>query len=113
MEMILDSKQLNSCCERIDVKDGLYTGWDIDGYPIELFWDNRLKVIVKITRSESEINKLKEAILNYAKLYRPKVPFMYFDHQDNIIELFKAAEEHIKAGRESFTQKLRHLFKTK
>lgn len=111
MFIIHNTTELNSHLEHIDIEDKEYSGWDINAFPLELYLEQK-EIKVRHISSEPQLNRLKEAIFNYAKLARPKVPFVYSGPEDNVIELFKAVEEHIMAG--SFTQKLkRFLFKTK
>lgn len=101
VDIVTTPKDLN-CYERIDIEEGLYAGWDKKGYPIKISWQHKVGPKVEITQEISQVDKLRETILTYAKCTRPKVPFVYSCSQDNIVELFKAAEEHIKAGRKSF-----------
>lgn len=98
MFVIKDSVELNSHLEHIDIEDKEYIAWDMAGLPLELYLDQR-EIKVTTVFNESQVDKLKEAILSYAKLAGPKVPFVYHGSEGNIIELFKAVEEHIKIGR--------------
>lgn len=111
MRIILEPKDLN-WYEKIDIDEGLYNGWDIKGYPFNLVWDeSQSSPKIEITREHPEIDQLCNAIKDYARRYRPKVSFDYSG--SNVIDLFKAAEEHINQGRLScrITKKLKSLWK--
>lgn len=105
---MLNSKEEFHDLEEIDIENREYTAWDARGLPLELYMDND-RIEIKTLSDFLELNKLKEAILNYAKIGRPKVQFVYLGQQDNMIELFNAAEKHIESGR--FIYKIKHLFK--
>ncbi len=96
--------------EKIDILDKEYIIWDSKSLPLE-FYLEREKIKIKILSETPQVERLKDSILNYAKLGRPKVSFAYSGPEDNIVELFKAVEEHIRAG--SFIYKLKSFFKTK
>ncbi|MEW6088081.1 MAG: hypothetical protein AB1498_07220 [bacterium] len=106
--MLVNSKELNFY-EQIDIEEGLYEGWDVRGYPIILSWDKKYGTKIEITKEITQLEKLEEAIINYAKLYNPKVPFKYSGPENNITELFNEVEKHIK--KDTFREKLKHLFK--
>jgi hypothetical protein len=93
--------------EKIDIEDKEYTTWDAEGLPVELYLDQK-EMKVKALSDENRQDELKEAILNYAKLARPKVPFFYSGTEKSMVELFEAVEKHIKNGR--FVQKVKRLF---
>lgn len=92
--MVTNSKELNFY-ERIDIEEGLYEGWDKRGYPLKIIWEYRVGPKVEISKEVIELDKLRDVILNYAKRYRPKNPFIYSGPEDNMVELFKAIEKHI------------------
>jgi len=96
MFIINSESDLNSL-EAIDIEGKEYVGWDVTGMPIEFFMD---KGAIK-TRPLSQtiqIDELKKAILNYATIANPKMPFNHCGKENDVIGLFKAAEEHIKSG---------------
>lgn len=99
--------------ETIDVEGSEFIAcWDSYGIPLRLYLKREgKKEEIKVEQGSEipQLDKLKEAILNYAQLSSPKVPFVYSDQPDNMVGLFKAVEEHIKAG--SFRQKLKRLFR--
>jgi hypothetical protein len=99
MDMIIDSKQLEGWYEQPDIEEGLYMGWDMLGYPLKIMWDLKIGPKVEIIQDNPELDKLREAILNYVKLYRPKVPFVYSGPKDDVVALYKAVEEHINTDR--------------
>ena len=107
INMISDSRQLSRWYEEIDVKNNEYSGWDSNGYSLTVLWNSNIGTTVEIADETSQMDKLREAIFNYAKLRRPKIPFAYPDPK-NIVELFKAAQIHIKKG--NFIQKIKRLF---
>lgn len=98
VRMIKDSSEL-SWYEQIDIEEGLYVGWDVFGHPLELFWERKIGPQIRLVNDSRQIDKLKESILNYANLARPRISFVYFGPKDDVVALYKAAEEHIKAGR--------------
>lgn len=95
IHMVNSSKEL-SFCERIDIEEGLYEGWDVKGHPIKILWDSKYGPKAKNIQESIQSDKLREAILNYAKHYRSKVPFVYSGSGDDMVELFKATERHIQ-----------------
>ncbi len=108
MFIIEKESKLDYHLEAIDIENKEYVGWDSEGKPVEFYLDNN-KIKICCLSNESKLEELKKAILNYAKLARPKVPFSYSGSEDNIFELFKAVEEHIQDG--SFVYKLKRLFR--
>lgn len=88
--------------EIIDVEDREFVGcWDKNGLPLRLYLEGdekKKEIKVEVESDITQLDKLKEAILGYAKLARPKESFNYFGPQDNVVELFKAAEDYIKIG---------------
>ncbi len=95
VRMIKDSNELG-WYEQIDIEEGLYAGWDVFGHPIELYWERKMGPQIRLVNDSQQIDKLKEAVLNYANLARPKIPFVYSGTEDDVVALYKAAEEHIK-----------------
>jgi hypothetical protein len=108
--IIETESKLSYHLENIDIENKEYIGWDSDGKPVEFYLDNN-EIKVRSLSSESKLEELKQAILDYAQLYRPKVPFNYSG--SNVVELFKTVEEHIDQGRFSYriTKKLKSLWK--
>ena len=111
INMIMDPKQLSGWYEKIDVEEGLYRGWDVNGYPLRVLWDPAVGTKVEICGDFPQEDKLREAILDFAKIYRSKISFVYSGPEDNIVELFKTVEEHIKP--KTLTQKIKYLFHLK
>ena len=103
IEMLSNDKDLGKY-DDIDIEDSVFFGWTADGLPFELYLDKK-KIKVRLLSTEPQLNKLKESILNYVKLARPKSTFIYSGPEDNVIELFKAAEKHIQEGKVSFKLK--------
>jgi len=96
--------KLKNWYEQIDIEEGLFIGWDIHGYPIKLIWDSQLGSKIEILETEPHIDQLINAIKNYAQNYRPKMSFSY--SESNVVDLFKAAEEHIAQGKLSYKIKM-------
>ena len=96
--------------ENIDIEGQEYVGWDVDGKPIEFYLENN-NIKVRYTSSEYEPEKLREAILNYVKLARPKVSFIYNEHKESLVELFRSVEQHIENS--SFITKIKNLVRKK
>ena len=92
--------------EAIDVEDKLYAGWDVLGYPIELYLDHgQIKVRRVIEQPNQE--QLQAAILEYVRRSCKNAPFTYAGFNSNMVELFRAAEVHIKKfKRSTLRQKL-------
>lgn len=102
---IIETKfKLSYHLENIDIENKEYIGWDSDGKPIEFYLENN-EIKVCCLSNESKLKELKQAILDYAQLYRPKVPFDYSG--SNVVDLFKAAESHISQGRLSYKIKMK------
>jgi len=94
VEIIQEAKELRKY-DDIDIEQDLFFGWDSDGVPLEFYID-RKEVKVRTASAERRLYELRNAILNYVKLAAPKVSFAYSGPEDNMVELFKAVEEHIK-----------------
>ncbi|MFA5087674.1 MAG: hypothetical protein WC552_01415 [Candidatus Omnitrophota bacterium] len=110
MFIIETSSKLSYHLENIDIENKEYIGWDGDGKPIEFYLDNN-EIQVRYLSSEPESQQLKQAILDYARLGRPKTPFEYSG--SNVVNLFRTAEEHIAQGKVSYKikAKLKNLWK--
>jgi hypothetical protein len=106
--MISSVKELNEELENIDIEEKEYIAWDAKGMPLKLYSEQK-EIKVVMLSSAPQLEELKDAILYYVRLARPKVTFVYSGPENDMVELFKAVEEHIKAG--SFTHKVKHLFK--
>lgn len=110
MFIINTESELSYHLENIDIENKEYVGWDSDGKPVEFYLDND-EIKVRCFSNESKLEELKQAILDYAQLYIPKVKFNYSGL--NVVELFKTVEEHINQGRLFYriTKKLKSLWK--
>lgn len=99
--------------EIIDVENGEFVGcWDRNGIPLQLNLKkdrNNQEIRVEIAFDNVQLDQLKEAIVSYAKLARPKVSFVYSGPKDDIVALYRAVEEHINAGQ--LRNKLKKFFK--
>ncbi|MEW6609295.1 MAG: hypothetical protein AB1414_17940 [bacterium] len=100
--------ELRGYIELIDVEDNEYKGWDINGFPLDLVIDNR-EIQIKQIDNDSQIEELRNSILNYTKLFNPKTPFKYSGPENDFIELFNAAEKHAKMW--TFRERFKRLFK--
>lgn len=96
MFMIISESELDSL-EAIDIEGKEYVGWDVIGTSIEFFVDKG-KIKIRSLSQTTQIEELKKAILNYAAIANSKVPFNHYGREDDIIGLFKAAEQHIKSS---------------
>lgn len=104
--------KLKNWYEQIDIEEGLFLGWDLNGYPFKLVWDkSQSSAMIETTGELSEIDQLRNAIRDYARDYRPKAPFDYSG--SNVVELFKTVEDHINQGKLSYKikMKLKSLWK--
>ena len=99
MFIIETPSKLSYHLENIDIENKEYIGWDSDGNPIEFYLDNN-EIQVRYFSNEPKLEQLKQAILDYAQFYRPNAPFNYSG--SNIVDLFKATDEHINQGRFSY-----------
>lgn len=117
MFKIDEESKLNYHLEKIDVENCEYAGWDVEGKPIEFYVDDE-KIKIRYKSSQLQIEKLKEAILDYAKLGNPREEFI--DKYSDVKELFQAVERHIDKARMSnkmkkksteFIEKFKKLFK--
>ena len=104
MFIIETESKLNYHMENIDVENKEYIGWGSDGKPVEFYLDNN-EIKGRCLSKESRLEELKQAIFYYARFMRPKVPFYYSG--SNIVDLFKAAEEHIAQGKLSYKIKMK------
>jgi len=91
--------------EEIDIEKGLYSGWDINGFPLKVIWnEKKRRPQVVITEQKVQLDKLKAAILEYAKFGRPDVPFKYSGSENDVVGLFTAVENHLKEGKSWFSR---------
>jgi hypothetical protein len=104
--MIDTESKLNYHMENIDVENKEYIGWDSDGRPVEFYLDNN-KIRARYLSNESKLGELKQSIFDYARSYKSEVPFDYSG--TDVVDLFKAAEEHINQGK--FWYKISKNFK--
>lgn len=106
--MINSVRELNEKLENIDIEEKEYRAWDEKGIPLELYLEQK-EIKTVMFANAPQLEELKDAILNYGRIARPKVSFIYSGPENDMVELFKAVEEHIKAG--GFTHKVKRLFK--
>ena len=106
--MINSVRELNEKLENIDIEEKEYMAWDEKGIPLELYLEQK-EIKTVMFANAPQLEELKDAILSYVRLARPKVSFVYSGPENDMVELFKAVEEHIKAG--SFAHSVKHLFK--
>jgi len=83
--------------EEIDIENGFYSGWDVNGRPLKLILDPKPRAVITDTRPQ--LIKLKKAILRYARVYDLEKPFICPKMTDNMIALFNAAEKHRESVR--------------
>ena len=93
---MINSEQGLDSLETIDIEGKEYMGWDVCGIPVEFFLDKR-KIRVRPTSEIAQKEELRRAILKYAALASPKIPFKTDLPEDDIIGLFMAVEQHIKS----------------
>ena len=94
MFIIETESKLGYHLEAIDIENKEYMGWDIEGRPIEFYLDKN-EIKVRYLSNETKWEDLKEAILNYAKFAKPKIPFIDSGQYNNLGDLFRAVENHI------------------
>ena len=86
--------------EREDIKNGMYRGWDLQGFPLILTSDNKNDVQIKIIKETKEYGNLIKVLVEYAKTYsnyyRPNTPFSFEGLEDNPVRLMEAVTKHIK-----------------
>jgi len=96
--------------EQIDIEADEYSGWDMQAYPISLSWEPRVGPKAEIADSVPQPHKLREAVMNYAKMYS-EVPFDCGESVSDIVELFDAVERHIEETKPpSLTKRFKRLF---
>ena len=99
IRVIGDSKNLNHM-EMIDIKEGLYSGWDFDGYPFKVLWDQATGIKLEQTSEQPQLDKKKEAVFNYidrsSVYYRPDKQFIYDNDSNDFIGIIGAMKQHIK-----------------
>ena len=97
--MANDESGLEYWFEPNDLDGETRCGWDIRGYPVRLSWDAQSGYKLEITEEVPEPDKLQEAIVDYAREYKPDVPFVYSGPQNDAVALFKAVEMHLQVPR--------------
>lgn len=100
--------------EQPDIEEGLYVGWDVNGYPLRLVWRTKEGPKIEVSTEIPHIDQLKTILYEYVRYYRPDVPFQYAESagsEDDIVALYKAIEEHINAGR--LRNKIKKFFSKK
>lgn len=93
MYMVTGPEQLISF-EQIDVEDGEYSGWDVEGHPVALVWDPTEGVKARVTHDCPHLDELKHAIVRYANLGPWDDQFAVPDQAHDVVQLFQAAEQH-------------------
>ena len=84
---------LKNWYEQIDIEASLYEGWDIEGVHFNLVWDLQLETMIEVFDEPAHLELLRNIILNFAREYRPDVPFNYTG--GSILELYNLAKKHI------------------
>jgi len=98
MYIVETEQKLNSNLEKIDIENNEYIGWDSNGKPLGFYLEGD-NIKVRCLSSDSNLNELKQAIINYARLANPKTPLTNPEKYEKVTELFKAVENHINQGR--------------
>ncbi len=93
--MISSSDKISFVHEQIDIEEGEYSGWDVDGYPIVLLWDSNARPIAQVCQEIAQLAELRAAILRYAILGSPNMPFTQESQTTDIVALFDEVEQHI------------------
>lgn len=96
VELIEEVEKLNIEFEIYDVEKGEYSGWDVDGYPLKLIWDEKIGAKPELISELPQKDKLRNAILDYLKLYGDEKKFVYREQGNNTIELFREIENSVK-----------------
>jgi hypothetical protein len=107
MSILNECREIQDKLERVDIEDEEYTAWDANALPLDFYLDKD-KIKARVLSKSPQLDEIREAILNYAKLAKPKVPFVHFGSEKDMIELFLAIEKHIK--NHSFAQRIKRLF---
>jgi hypothetical protein len=95
VELIQKPKELCHY-EKYDIEEGLYEGWDANGYPLRVKWDSKHRCTsVEIYKEVNEKENLIKAMLNYAYHYRPEAQFNYTGESDNMVTLLRAVEKYV------------------
>ncbi len=94
MYMIKRESDLNSDLEVIDIENNEYIGWDKSGIPLKFYLENG-RIKIKSTSGKPQLEILKKAVFEYAKVASPKAPFEYSGMANNVVALFEAVERHI------------------
>ena len=95
---IIESESGLSFLEAIDIENKEYIGWNVTGVPIDLYLDKG-EIIIRTLSEMPQLEKLKKAILDYASIVNPKIPFSYYGNENDITDLFRAAERHRKTNK--------------
>jgi hypothetical protein len=59
-------------CEREDVLEGLYDGWDSCGRHIAIHWDDGRDIPTALVDQENSVGAFTEAVERYAERYDPQ-----------------------------------------
>jgi hypothetical protein len=102
--------EVNNELEITDIEDEEYTVWDLEGKPLEFYLDQG-EIKIKVCSDKSQLNKLKEAILNYAKKARPKYSFVFTGERSDLVGLFEEVEGFIK--KQGIFRRTKRLFTDK
>jgi hypothetical protein len=105
MFLLSSEDNINYHLEHIDVEYNEYDGWDIGGRPVGLFIEDK-RIKAKYVSEESNIEAVRKAILNYAKI-ATKVPFAHEKADNEIINLFNKVEEHIRINKTGLLKKIK------
>jgi|GEM_PF-2344635 len=98
VEMIESPRDLGRY-DYIDVEDGLFAGWDVNGVPFQLRIDEGKTSVRAISYERREPQELRKAILQDAQLARPESPFDESGTEGDVVQLYRAVRAHIRQGR--------------
>jgi hypothetical protein len=86
--------------EDVDIEEGLYSGWDSEGYPFRVLWTDNVGVKFKQTSNLPRSEEMRQAFFKYvdkcSAYYRPDKPFAYDKNSDDYKGIIDALKKHIK-----------------
>ena len=99
--------------EQIDVESGLYSGWDVNGYPLKVLWIRNIGIKIEQISDQSQLDNMRETIFRYVEsataYYRPDKPFVYEKTSNDFIGILKEMKQHIQNA--PFKQKIINFFR--
>ena len=86
--------------DEVDIEEGLYSGWDSEGYPFRVLWTDNVGVKFEQTSNLSQPEEMRRAFFKYvdkcSAYYRPDKLFAYDKNSDDYEGIIDALKKHIK-----------------